>query len=203
MSDACVNLYEATKGQACRVVSLTTITVARMYKRPPGSLPGEAAIAGRCDTCQDNRPINPFWSRGVLKGEGRGEGFSFRPTPLWNGYGVHVDQHFVRHIETGVRYLKFLPTLDAQGSERIVRRKYFYRDTFGPQAEEISNVASVERWLVPSRQPKTQQTRRPVRWKCITVENVVELSIARQVFSFVDAAAWAQADRAAQLKRAA
>jgi hypothetical protein len=223
-------IAQATQGRPVRIVSITTITQARMYKRLPGAIAGETSIAGL-------DPINPFWSRRVVKVAQRnglvGADYAkavlaqrerevgsrksevgaahptsdlrpptFQPGPLWRGMGAHVDRHFVRHIETGQRYLKFLPTTDQAGREQIVRLKYFYADTLATTPEEIS-AQWIQRWLVPQRQPKTQLTRRPIRWKCITVDNVAEITIARVTYSFIDAKSWQPKEKPPKKKRAA
>src|SRR6185503_20629759 len=56
-------LAKVLRGQPVRIVSLTTITRARMYKRRPG---GPAGV-GRSAEQDAPRPVNPLYDRGVVK----------------------------------------------------------------------------------------------------------------------------------------
>lgn len=215
-------IARATQGKPVRIVSLTTITQARMRKYLADGFLGE-------------KELNPFWERGAVKvalrvgmvgvdyakavvAQRRREQGSvvrdqtspspltpspFRPGPLWRGKGVHVDRHFVKHVVTGTRYLKFLPTIDDAGRPQISRLKYFYADTFGAEHSEEIPEREIQRWLVAERQPKTQSTRRPVRWRCITTSNVIEIKIAGQHYTFTDAAGWSRFQSVQARKQAA
>lgn len=103
----------------------------------------------------------------------------FKSAPLWGGSGRHVDRFFVTHEALGGRYLKFLPTPDARGWPRLPQ--VVYRDAVTKRPIRWYRIRP---FLFRPTVSRRQQTARPVHWRTIRAENVVQLRMGGAIYDF-------------------
>lgn len=89
----------------------------------------------------------------------------FEAESLWKGKGKNIDNYLVGHVDTGKRYLKFLPKLDADGFNRT---ESVYIDN--ATGQEISKEDFGE--FLPKQSPAPFHG---VKWQVVALENVISI----------------------------
>ena len=92
----------------------------------------------------------------------------FKAEALWKGQGEH-DGHFtVRHKGTGQRYLCFKPQQSPAG-DVLIDTDMWIAD------EEIVTFEAISPWLRDGGSSSRQQVDRPVAWRTVKLENILEI----------------------------
>lgn len=103
----------------------------------------------------------------------------FTAESLWNGAGERVNRAIVRHKTSGQLYVVLMP--DATDEGHAKNTEEVYRDVDNPSV--TFNVKDLEPFLKGSGSAKRQELDRPVPWRLIKVENILEVTLGGQVYS--------------------
>lgn len=106
--------------------------------------------------------------------EGHAEAGEFAAESLWNGAGEHVEgsKVLVRHKTTGALYVVFYPHREGSVME----------DAWTVDGTEIA-VESLMPYLPPvSDGSKRQETVRPVAWRTISLDSVIQITIHGETY---------------------